>query len=279
MSVAVRLVFSKVGLHKQNISREGHEDYNGIIITIIIIIKNDHTPGRLYDVIRTLHGSVIWLIAKSNLLFLVFFAFRSSHRFQHKVRFSETQKWCFRVSSSLKGHFNPPVNSELCSWWYKNVTSVLHILLCALRSYSVQMIGRKYLLLQRYQIKLSVSDSQKHTHVTVMYSVCVDICAYFYLFRNRPFIVDFDNVTWLIINPGVLCSPPSLHAAAVLMAEVYYVGVDVGTASVRAALVTRAGRVESTAEQPISIWEPLTDHYVQSSTEIWDKCCTAVKVG
>ncbi|XP_033993921.1 FGGY carbohydrate kinase domain-containing protein [Trematomus bernacchii] len=61
------------------------------------------------------------------------------------------------------------------------------------------------------------------------------------------------------------------------MAEVYYVGVDVGSASVRAALVTRAGRVESTAEQPISIWEPLTDHYVQSSTEIWDKCCTAVK--
>ncbi|KAK5859567.1 hypothetical protein PBY51_021118 [Eleginops maclovinus] len=61
------------------------------------------------------------------------------------------------------------------------------------------------------------------------------------------------------------------------MADVCYVGVDVGTASVRAALVTRAGRVKSTAEEPISIWEPLTDHYVQSSTEIWDKCCIAVK--
>ncbi|TNN81491.1 FGGY carbohydrate kinase domain-containing protein [Liparis tanakae] len=61
------------------------------------------------------------------------------------------------------------------------------------------------------------------------------------------------------------------------MAEVYYVGVDVGTASVRAALVTRAGLVMSTAEETISIWEPQSDHYVQSSTEIWEKCCTVVK--
>ncbi|XP_018532865.1 FGGY carbohydrate kinase domain-containing protein isoform X1 [Lates calcarifer] len=61
------------------------------------------------------------------------------------------------------------------------------------------------------------------------------------------------------------------------MAEVCYVGVDVGTASVRAALVTRDGLLRSTAEEPISIWEPQSDHYVQSSTEIWEKCCTVVK--
>lgn len=61
------------------------------------------------------------------------------------------------------------------------------------------------------------------------------------------------------------------------MEEVYYVGVDVGTSSVRAALVTRTGLLQSTAEEPISIWEPQSDHYVQSSTEIWDKCCTVVK--
>uniref|UniRef100_A0A671W469 FGGY carbohydrate kinase domain-containing protein n=1 Tax=Sparus aurata TaxID=8175 RepID=A0A671W469_SPAAU len=61
------------------------------------------------------------------------------------------------------------------------------------------------------------------------------------------------------------------------MAEVYYVGVDVGTASVRAALVTRAGLLQSTAEEPISIWEPQADHYVQSSAEIWEKCCSVVK--
>ncbi|XP_047444848.1 FGGY carbohydrate kinase domain-containing protein isoform X1 [Mugil cephalus] len=61
------------------------------------------------------------------------------------------------------------------------------------------------------------------------------------------------------------------------MAELYYVGVDVGTASVRAALVTREGLLKSSAEEPISIWEPQSDHYVQSSTEIWEKCCTVVK--
>lgn len=63
------------------------------------------------------------------------------------------------------------------------------------------------------------------------------------------------------------------------MAQVFYVGVDVGTASVRAALVTKDGLVRSTADEPISIWEPQPDHYVQSSTEIWEKCCTVVKVG
>uniref|UniRef100_H3CQZ9 FGGY carbohydrate kinase domain-containing protein n=1 Tax=Tetraodon nigroviridis TaxID=99883 RepID=H3CQZ9_TETNG len=59
--------------------------------------------------------------------------------------------------------------------------------------------------------------------------------------------------------------------------EVYYVGVDVGTASVRAALVSSSGLLENVAQEPISIWEPHTDHYVQSSTQIWDKCCTVVK--
>lgn len=62
------------------------------------------------------------------------------------------------------------------------------------------------------------------------------------------------------------------------MADVYYVGVDVGTAGVRAALVSRSGLLKSIAQEPISIWEPHTDHYVQSSTEIWEKCCTVVKV-
>ncbi|KAM4552645.1 FGGY carbohydrate kinase domain-containing protein isoform 1-T2 [Odontesthes bonariensis] len=61
------------------------------------------------------------------------------------------------------------------------------------------------------------------------------------------------------------------------MAELFYVGVDVGTSSVRAALVTREGQLRSTAEEPISIWEPQLEHYVQSSTDIWQKCCTVVK--
>ncbi|XP_072219854.1 FGGY carbohydrate kinase domain-containing protein isoform X3 [Leuresthes tenuis] len=68
-----------------------------------------------------------------------------------------------------------------------------------------------------------------------------------------------------------------MHSARLLMAELFYVGVDVGTASVRAALVTREGQLRSTAEEPISIWEPQPEHYVQSSTDIWQKCCSVVK--
>lgn len=63
------------------------------------------------------------------------------------------------------------------------------------------------------------------------------------------------------------------------MAEVFYVGVDVGTASVRAALVTKEGHLKTAAQEPVSIWEPHGDHYVQSSSEIWDKCCAVVRVG
>uniref|UniRef100_A0A665V449 FGGY carbohydrate kinase domain-containing protein n=1 Tax=Echeneis naucrates TaxID=173247 RepID=A0A665V449_ECHNA len=59
--------------------------------------------------------------------------------------------------------------------------------------------------------------------------------------------------------------------------QVYYIGVDVGSSSARAALVTRDGMLRSTAEEPISIWQPHSDHYVQSSSDIWEKCCTVVK--
>lgn len=57
-----------------------------------------------------------------------------------------------------------------------------------------------------------------------------------------------------------------------------YVGVDVGSGSVRAALVSLDGRVTATAEEPIHIWQPQTDHYEQSSDDIWRKCCSTVRV-
>lgn len=58
----------------------------------------------------------------------------------------------------------------------------------------------------------------------------------------------------------------------------YYVGVDVGSASVRAALVDEFGTVVTHAEQPIQIWEPQPDHYEQSSADIWAACCVVTKV-
>ncbi|XP_040264002.1 FGGY carbohydrate kinase domain-containing protein isoform X1 [Bufo bufo] len=57
----------------------------------------------------------------------------------------------------------------------------------------------------------------------------------------------------------------------------YYIGVDVGTASVRAALVDQSGMVIDQAEEALTIWEPRPDHYEQSSDDIWRACCAVTK--
>ncbi|XP_015275156.1 PREDICTED: FGGY carbohydrate kinase domain-containing protein [Gekko japonicus] len=57
----------------------------------------------------------------------------------------------------------------------------------------------------------------------------------------------------------------------------YYVGIDVGTASVRAALVDQLGTVVAYADQQIQMWAPQPDHYEQSSDDIWAACCTVTK--
>lgn len=62
------------------------------------------------------------------------------------------------------------------------------------------------------------------------------------------------------------------------MVELYYIGVDVGTGSVRAALVSSDGKIVSSATRPLQIWRPLPDYYEQSSEDIWKNVCTVVKV-
>ncbi|KAG8547096.1 hypothetical protein GDO81_029111 [Engystomops pustulosus] len=57
----------------------------------------------------------------------------------------------------------------------------------------------------------------------------------------------------------------------------YYIGIDVGTASVRAALVDQCGAVVDQAEEAVKIWEPRSDHYEQSSDDIWGACCAVTK--
>ncbi|XP_029803915.1 FGGY carbohydrate kinase domain-containing protein isoform X3 [Suricata suricatta] len=57
----------------------------------------------------------------------------------------------------------------------------------------------------------------------------------------------------------------------------YYVGVDVGTGSVRAALVDQRGILLAFADQPISQWEPQFNHHEQSSEDIWAACCVVTK--
>ncbi|XP_050023601.2 FGGY carbohydrate kinase domain-containing protein-like isoform X1 [Dermacentor andersoni] len=56
-----------------------------------------------------------------------------------------------------------------------------------------------------------------------------------------------------------------------------FVSVDVGTQSVRAALVTERGRFLKTASRPLELWNPRPGFYQQSSDQIWRACCDAVK--
>ncbi|XP_036610671.1 FGGY carbohydrate kinase domain-containing protein isoform X2 [Trichosurus vulpecula] len=57
----------------------------------------------------------------------------------------------------------------------------------------------------------------------------------------------------------------------------YYVGIDVGTGSARAALVSQQGTLAAYAEYPIQKWEPQADHHEQSSDDIWAACCIVTK--
>ena len=57
-----------------------------------------------------------------------------------------------------------------------------------------------------------------------------------------------------------------------------YIGVDVGTGSVRAAAITEGGEVLAHYTVPITVHNPAPDHYEQDSAEIWAAVCTAVQV-
>ncbi|CAD5113467.1 DgyrCDS2631 [Dimorphilus gyrociliatus] len=52
--------------------------------------------------------------------------------------------------------------------------------------------------------------------------------------------------------------------------SVYFVGVDVGTSSVRAALVNDNGKILDQCVEALTIWNPQPGHYEQSSEEVWN---------
>jgi ribulose kinase len=62
------------------------------------------------------------------------------------------------------------------------------------------------------------------------------------------------------------------------MPGTYFVGVDVGTGSARASLVNLQGRVLEVHVKKIQTWNPLPDHYEQSSDDIWKAVCECVRV-
>jgi len=58
----------------------------------------------------------------------------------------------------------------------------------------------------------------------------------------------------------------------------YFIGVDVGTGSARAALVDNAGRILKKSTNVIQTWNPEENFYQQSSEDIWRSCCKVVRV-
>ena len=59
---------------------------------------------------------------------------------------------------------------------------------------------------------------------------------------------------------------------------VYFIGVDMGTASVRAAIVSETGNVLVSHSAPIAIHRPpSTEMYEQSSRDIWSQCCLVIR--
>ncbi|XP_028412955.1 FGGY carbohydrate kinase domain-containing protein-like [Dendronephthya gigantea] len=56
-----------------------------------------------------------------------------------------------------------------------------------------------------------------------------------------------------------------------------YIAVDVGTSSVRTAVVDREGRIIEYSSEDISIWQPSPELYELSSENIWKCLCSAVR--
>ncbi|XP_026757944.2 FGGY carbohydrate kinase domain-containing protein [Galleria mellonella] len=59
--------------------------------------------------------------------------------------------------------------------------------------------------------------------------------------------------------------------------EVYFIGVDVGSGSVRAALVNDKGHVLKTSVKELQTWKPKVDYYEQSSNNVWECCVFVIK--
>jgi len=57
----------------------------------------------------------------------------------------------------------------------------------------------------------------------------------------------------------------------------YYIGIDVGTGSARAGIFDASGRMVGSSSREITLWRPQSDLVEQSSENIWEACCKAVR--
>lgn len=63
------------------------------------------------------------------------------------------------------------------------------------------------------------------------------------------------------------------------MNDIYFVGVDVGSGSARAALVDEKGHIVKASVKELQTWKPKLDYYEQSSEDVWKCCEYVIKVG
>lgn len=57
----------------------------------------------------------------------------------------------------------------------------------------------------------------------------------------------------------------------------FFIGCDVGTGSVRAGIFDKAGTMIASSSCPIQTWKPKPDFVEQSSDNIWQMCCKAIR--
>jgi FGGY-family pentulose kinase len=57
----------------------------------------------------------------------------------------------------------------------------------------------------------------------------------------------------------------------------HYVGIDVGTGSARACIISETGEIAGLASENIGLWQPQQTYYEQSTTDIWNCICKSVR--
>ncbi|CCH41529.1 hypothetical protein BN7_1070 [Wickerhamomyces ciferrii] len=85
-------------------------------------------------------------------------------------------------------------------------------------------------------------------------------------------VVSSRSKSTLTLNQQALLENPNS-----IDTSVFYVGVDVGTGSARAAVVDNTGSILALSERPIAREELKPSYITQSTTEIWDAICYCVK--
>ena len=56
----------------------------------------------------------------------------------------------------------------------------------------------------------------------------------------------------------------------------HFIGIDVGTGSARACIINQQGDILGLASENIGLWQPKTEYYEQSTTDIWKCICKSV---